>query len=50
MPSLTEEHIRVRAHQLWEAAGCPEGRENEFWYEAERELNKLDEKSETFLE
>jgi hypothetical protein len=27
-----------RAHQLWEEAGKPEGREHEFWYQAEREL------------
>jgi len=32
------EQIRQRAHQLWEAAGRPEGREQEFWFEAEREL------------
>jgi hypothetical protein len=50
------EHIRLRAHQLWEAAGQPEGREQEFWFEAEREITKRDatnnpeEKSSTFTE
>jgi hypothetical protein len=55
MPNPTEDQIRVRAHQLWDVAGRPEGREEEFWHEAERELkdgatNNPDEKSETFLE
>jgi hypothetical protein len=55
MPNPIEEQIRTRAHQLWEVAGRPEGREAEFWHEAERELNdgaknSPDEKSETFLE
>ena len=40
MPSLPEEDIRSRAHQLWEAAGRPEGREEEFWREAERRLKE----------
>jgi hypothetical protein len=30
--------IRDRAYQLWDQAGQPEGREQEFWYDAEREL------------
>ena len=51
----TDEQIRQRAHRSWEAAGRPEGREHEFWYQAERELNgdpanNPDEKSGTFLE
>jgi Protein of unknown function (DUF2934) len=60
MRSPTEEQIRERAYQLWEAAGKPEDREQEFWYQAEGELKTEtgeasqasipDEKSETFLE
>lgn len=55
MPSPTEQQIRIRAHRLWEIAGRPEGRDDEFWHEAERELrdgsaNNPDEKSKTFLE
>jgi hypothetical protein len=56
MADPTGEQIRDRAHQLWEAAGQPEGREHEFWYKAERELKGgstssiPDEKSGTFLE
>ncbi|MBI5263546.1 MAG: DUF2934 domain-containing protein [Bradyrhizobium sp.] len=34
----TEQQIAVRAHELWEQAGKPEGRELEFWHQAEREL------------
>jgi hypothetical protein len=34
----TNERIEKRAHELWEAEGCPEGRELEFWLQAEREL------------
>ena len=30
-----EARIRSRAYDLWEAAGCPEGREQEFWKQAE---------------
>ncbi len=30
--------VRERAYQLWLEAGEPEGREQEFWYQAEREL------------
>ncbi len=33
-----EDRIRMRAHQLWEAAGKPDGRDQEFWIEAERQL------------
>jgi hypothetical protein len=35
----TEEQIRNYAHRLWEEAGCPEGRDAEFWHAAEVELN-----------
>lgn len=36
----TDEQIRSRGHQLWEEAGCPEGRADEFWHQAERELTE----------
>jgi len=39
----TDDQIRVRAHQLWEQAGKPEGREDEFWHQAERELEQMEE-------
>ena len=37
-----EKRIRERAHRLWEEAGCPEGRDQEFWERAEREDQKED--------
>lgn len=33
-----EDRIRARAHLLWDAAGRPEGRDEEFWLAAEAEL------------
>lgn len=32
------ERIRARRHDLWERAGRPEGREAEFWRQAETEV------------
>ncbi|MDA8253861.1 MAG: DUF2934 domain-containing protein [Rhodospirillales bacterium] len=36
--SDTEQRIRERAYQLWQQAGCPDGRSEEFWSAARREL------------
>jgi DUF2934 family protein len=36
----TDEQIRFRAHELWQQAGKPEGRDNEFWHLAERDLQE----------
>ena len=33
-----DESVRARAHQLWEKAGRPSGRNDEFWNEALQEL------------
>jgi hypothetical protein len=38
----TDEQIRTRAWQLWEEAGRPEGRDEEFWYEAEKEVGAME--------
>ncbi len=38
----TDDQIRVRAHQLREQAGKPDGREDEFWHQAERELDQME--------
>lgn len=38
MAHFDEDKIRDRAYQLWDLSGKPEGREQEFWYQAEREL------------
>jgi hypothetical protein len=37
---INTEDIRARAHQLWEEAGKPEGKEDYFWLEAERQLKE----------
>ena len=36
-----QDRIRQRAYELWEASGCPQGREAEHWLQAERELSAL---------
>ena len=40
-----EQRIRMRAYELWEAAGCTGGSE-EHWWRAERELASLTELNE----
>jgi len=37
-----QEEIRLRAHQIWEAEGRPDGKEAEHWARAEQELNGRD--------
>jgi hypothetical protein len=32
------QRTKARAHQLWEQAGKPQGRDEHFWFEAERQL------------
>ena len=34
-------NVALRAYQLWDAAGRPEGRAEEFYFQAEEELRKL---------
>jgi hypothetical protein len=36
--SAIEEMIRKRAYELWERAGCPDGRSYEFWFAARAEI------------
>jgi hypothetical protein len=43
-------NIRERSHQLWEAAGKPEGQEQRFWHEAERQLKEEQIREEQFRE
>jgi hypothetical protein len=45
MQNPTEEQIRIRAHELWEQAGKPEGRDEEFYHQAEQELRNEDKSS-----
>ena len=52
----TKKQVTHRAYQLWEQAGKPEGRDEEFYHQAERELAgqaqeiTADEEQKTFLE
>ena len=45
MPEPTKKEIEARAYQLWEKAGQPEGREDEFWHLAQQELRNEDKSS-----
>jgi hypothetical protein len=38
MENPTKEQIIHRAYELWEQAGKPEGRDEEFYHQAEKEL------------
>ena len=33
--------IALRAYELWDDAGRPEGRSDEFWFQAEEEFRQL---------
>jgi hypothetical protein len=37
-----ERRIRERAYQLWQLAGQPAGRDDEFWHHAEAEVGAED--------
>ncbi|HMF77074.1 MAG TPA: DUF2934 domain-containing protein [Bryobacteraceae bacterium] len=45
MEQPTKEQITHRAYQLWEQAGKPEGRDDEFYHLAEQELRNADQSS-----
>jgi cell fate (sporulation/competence/biofilm development) regulator YlbF (YheA/YmcA/DUF963 family) len=45
MAKPSEDQIRKRAQELWERAGKPDGRDEEFWHQAEKELQGADEES-----
>lgn len=36
--SETEQRIRERAYELWQQAGCPTDRSEEFWFAARQEI------------
>jgi hypothetical protein len=38
MQKPTEDEIRQRAHEIWERNHRPDGRDDQFWYQAEQEL------------
>lgn len=38
MEQSDSEHIRLRAYEIWEAAGRPAGKDREHWEQAQAEL------------
>jgi hypothetical protein len=44
--TYSEDRVRERAYQLWEQAGCPEDRSDEFWLQAVSELQSEQTKAE----
>jgi hypothetical protein len=38
-----EDLIRTRAWEIWEEHGCPSGRDEEFWFQAELEFREAEE-------
>jgi hypothetical protein len=38
----TERRVRRRAKELWRQAGCPAGRDLEFWLKAEQEFREAE--------
>jgi hypothetical protein len=45
MENPSREQIIHRAYQLWEQAGKPDGRDDEFYHQAERDLRNGDKSS-----
>jgi hypothetical protein len=39
MDDQLEQRIKHRARELWEIAGYPEGRDEEFWHKAEQQVH-----------
>ena len=42
MAKPEEAKIRNRAREIWEEHGCPAGRDEEFWFQAEREFREAE--------
>jgi hypothetical protein len=40
MAKPTQEEITLRAYQIWEENNKPEGRDEEFYHQAEKELSE----------
>lgn len=38
-----QEHIQIRAREIWEENGRPSGRDQEFWFQAEGEFREAEE-------
>ncbi|MBI4622843.1 MAG: DUF2934 domain-containing protein [Verrucomicrobia bacterium] len=40
-PSVSQQDVAGLAYRFWEEAGRPDGRDQEFWFLAEQQLNAL---------
>jgi hypothetical protein len=49
MTQPTDKEIKNRAYEIWERNGKPEGKEDEFWQQAEQELRNEDKSSPSAL-
>ena len=38
LKNANESLVRVRAYELWQARGCPDGSDQEDWFTAEQEF------------
>jgi hypothetical protein len=38
MNTCTHEEVAQRAYQIWQDSGCPSGRDEEFWLQAEKQI------------
>ncbi|MFM0259992.1 DUF2934 domain-containing protein [Paraburkholderia sediminicola] len=45
-----EEQIRVRAYELWEKDGSPEGRADEYWEQGEAQIDEEEDSGENGTE
>jgi hypothetical protein len=43
LAKANEHQIRTRAREIWEEHGRPAGRDEEFWFQAEREFREAEE-------
>jgi hypothetical protein len=46
MEKPTGDQIRQRVHELWEQNHRPDGKDEEFWHQAERELQQAEQRAE----
>ena len=42
---LLQQRIRDKAHELWLAAGSPDGQDKQFWFAAKREIDHEESKT-----
>jgi Protein of unknown function (DUF2934) len=50
MKAVQYNMIRLRAYEIWERSGCPEGLDKEHWEQAEKELLDTAPESEAIVE